>query len=286
MNLQGRDLQLSLNGNDVQLLHTELAQMALPVPDDERQRAFFGQGTHNAVVRFQQEHQLAPTGIVDAATARAINQAVDASFYTVVGTVVSPDRAGVGGLRVQIVDKNIGQDVPLTETTTDERGRYTARFAASSLQARGKAQPDLQARVYAGQTFLAGSAVCYNATNSETLNVTLPANAPALPSEYETLTGALAAHYSGRFGDLKESDDQQDITYLANKTGWDARAVALAALADQFSQQTPSRTGAPSINPAFYYALFGYPLKAGHQMSQWFQASKVVASSDGHPGRF
>ncbi len=30
----------------------------------------------------------------------------------------------------------------------------------------------------------------------------------------------------------------------------------------------------------------GYPLKAGHQMPQWFQASKVVASSDGHSGRF
>jgi hypothetical protein len=30
----------------------------------------------------------------------------------------------------------------------------------------------------------------------------------------------------------------------------------------------------------------GYPLKAGHQMPQWFQASQVVASSDGHSGCF
>jgi peptidoglycan hydrolase-like protein with peptidoglycan-binding domain len=256
MNLQGRDLQLNLNGNDVQLLHTELAQIGLPVPDDERQRDFFGQGTHDAIIRFQQEHRLAPTGVVDAATARAITQAVDASFYAVVGTVVSPDRVGVGGLRIQIVDKNVGQDVPLADAVTDERGRYTAHFAASSLQVRGKARPDLQARVYAGQTFLAASAVRYNATNSETLHVTLPANASTLPSEYETLTGTLATHYRGRFGDLKESDDQQDITYLANKTGWDARAVALAALADQCSQQSRGRTRAPVIDPAFYYALF------------------------------
>lgn len=32
--------------------------------------------------------------------------------------------------------------------------------------------------------------------------------------------------------------------------------------------------------------VFGYPLKAGHQMPQWFQASKVVAASDGHSRRF
>ena len=165
MDIQSRDLQLNLNGNDVQPLHTELTQLALPVPEDERQRAFFGQGTHDAVVRFQQEHRLAPTGIVDAETARAINQVVEDSLYTVVGTVSSPDRAGVGGLRVQIVDKNVGQDVPLTEAVTDERGRYTAHFAASSLQARGKAQPDLQARVYAGETFLAASEVRYNASH-------------------------------------------------------------------------------------------------------------------------
>src|SRR5205823_2124490 len=65
-------------------------------------------------------------------------------------------------------------------------------------------------------------------------------------------------------------DDRQDITYLANKTGWDARAVALAALAEQFSEITarvPSASGlnmrgrssAPSLvslRPEFYYALF------------------------------
>lgn len=30
----------------------------------------------------------------------------------------------------------------------------------------------------------------------------------------------------------------------------------------------------------------GYPLKVGRQMPQWFQASQVVASSDGHSGCF
>src|SRR5206468_3302577 len=46
--------------------------------------------------------------------------------------------------------------------------------------------------------------------------------------------------------------------YLANKTGWDARAVALAALADQFSQ----RTGTAKVPPVFFYSLFRAGLAA------------------------
>lgn len=178
------------------------------------------------------------------------------SAYVVTGTVTSPTRGGVGSLRVRIVDKNVGQDVPLAEAITDERGRYTVSFASSSLRERGKKQPDLQARVYAGQEFLAASDVHYNATREETLNVNLPANSTALPSEHETLTDALQAHYAGELRNLEESDQRQDITYLANKTGWDARAVALAALADQFSRQGAETGGAPPLKPAFYYALF------------------------------
>ena len=73
----------------------------------------------------------------------------------------------------------------------------------------------------------------------------------------------LARHYTGKLGDLKETDEQRDITYLANKTGWDARAVALAALSDQFSARTTDPAGvAPAIPQAFFYALFRAGLPA------------------------
>ena len=69
---------------------------------------------------------------------------------------------------------------------------------------------------------------------------------------------------------MREDDERQDITYLANKTGWDARAVAMAALADQFSRAVPKTFAASAaakdsgIKPAFYYALFraGFPADA------------------------
>lgn len=186
--------------------------------------------------------------------------------YRVEGTVASPDRAGVGGLRVEIVDKNVGHDDLVVETTTNERGRYSVNFSSAAIPNREKQRPDLQARVYAKKEFLAASEVRYNAGEQSTLDVNLPAASRALASEYETLTAALAAHFDGHLRDLKESDERQDITYLANKTGWDARAVALAALADQFSRHSLDQKGVPEIKPAFYYALFRAGLPANPDM--------------------
>ena len=92
------------------------------------------------------------------------------------------------------------------------------------MNARRKAHPDLQVGVLATRTFLAASDTKYNASTSDTLDVTLPPDASGLPSEHESLIGALAASYTGPLSALQDNSNQQDITYLANKTGWDARA--------------------------------------------------------------
>jgi peptidoglycan hydrolase-like protein with peptidoglycan-binding domain len=216
--------------------------------------------------------------------------------YIISGSVSSPDRAGAGALTVRLFDKNIGPDVELGSTTTDGFGKYqiTVSLPAAGMQQRRKTRPDLQVRVFAGEEFLAASEIRYNASTFETLDVALPAGLTALPSEYETLTASLADVYDGKLADLQEIPERQDITYLANKTGWDANAVALAALADQYSQITvppralapptavapaavprpsmmvakafaplpapapvPARTAAAvSLRPEFYYALF------------------------------
>ena len=193
--------------------------------------------------------------------------------YTVTGAITSPTSPSIGGLRVQLVDKNIGPDVLLGETTTDLQGHYQLRVAvpAASLRARKKTHPDLQVRVLVGDKVLAASEIKYNASTTETLDVALPADATGLPSEYETLTAQLATFFDRHLSELKEDDERQDITYLAHKSGWDARAVAMAALADQFSRRAAPKPFAASaaakeasLKPAFYYALFraGYPADA------------------------
>jgi len=173
------------------------------------------------------------------------------------GEVRSLNRVAMDGLRVVVVDKNVGADVQLVTTTTDGQGNYQVRYKQSTLQQRGKQKPDLQARVFTGETFLGASEIRYNASTNETLNVLLPETADAaLASEHQTLMRDLTTQFKGNLRDLQETDDRKDITYLANKTGWDARAVAIASLADQFSARTTNTDGQVQIASPFFYALF------------------------------
>ena len=220
--------------------------------------------------------------------------ATGSSSYTVTGTVLSPALPGVGGLAVQLVDKNVGGDQVLASTQTSSDGSYAfdqVVISPAYLAEYHKAQPDLQVQVSAGGSVLATSVVSYSAPATVSLDVVLPTGAAGLPSEYETLTANLAAVYPGSLGALKEDAGQQDITYLANKTGWDARAVALAALADQFSQITAPAAAAnagaqqtmaqpvptASVRPEFYYALFRAGLPASPD--NLFRASPATAQA-------
>ncbi len=253
MNLQGRNLTHGLTGTDVAELQTELARLGYTIPAAEQQGSSFGAGSLAAVEQFQTAQALPSTGIVDAATASALNAVVLASTYVVKGTVSSPVSASVTGLVVQLVDKNVGGDVTLASGQTGPVGAYSISvvISPSSLKERNKTEPDLQVRVLNGTTFLATSTVQYNSPLNVTLNVSLPSNAAGLASEYELLTASIAALYKGQLSALQEGAERQDITFLANKSGWDARAVALAALADQFSQITvPAPTLATQPPPA------------------------------------
>jgi hypothetical protein len=248
MNLTGRNLTQGLTGADVASLQVELGRLALTVPASEASASSFGAGTFSAVEQFQTDQGLPVNGIVDAATAAALGAAIDASTYRISGKVLSPARPGVGNLMVTLVDKNVGGDVPLASAMTDAQGGYTIAVVIPlrTLAARHKTAPDLQARVLAQQVVVAASNVSYNAPHTVVLDVALPLNAAGLPSEYETLTSTVAQIFQGRLSALQETAEQQDITFVANKSGWDARAVALAALADQFSQITVPPPPAPT----------------------------------------
>ncbi|MBF6650643.1 neuraminidase-like domain-containing protein [Methylobacter sp. BlB1] len=245
----------------------------------EQQTQIYNDYTEKLIGLFQQQFStkfhLTESGEVDSPTADALNNLLkelgalalgqnEEETFTVDGKVLSTTRAGVDRLRVVIVDKNIGGDVPLYETVTESGGSYNATFLIKGLKERCKQRPDLQSRVFKDETtYLGASEVRYNATNRETLNIVLAEQASsALASEYETLTSELTDNCHVSLKDLKETEDQQDITYLANKTGWDARAVALAALADQFSARTLDERNSPTIEPAFFYALFRAGLSA------------------------
>lgn len=181
----------------------------------------------------------------------------------VIGRIFCSNRAGVSGLCVELVDKNVRADIALASGVTDERGNCRFEVSSATQRRLRKDTLDLQVLVFREKVFLGASEVRYNATASEVIDVVLPESASAaLPSEHESLTGAIGARYKGKLSDLKESEARTDISYLANKTGWDARAVALAALADQFSR----RSRAAEIPAPFFYALFRAGMPANEDL--------------------
>ncbi len=256
MILQGRNLTQGLTGADVAALQGTLVQLGFTIPPAEAQASQFGAGTLAALQQAQAAGGLPASGELDAAGAAALTTLVAAATYAVSGHVTSAVSAGLGGLTVRLVDKNVGGDVVLQSATTDAGGAYAVSLVIgpSTLRARLKSSPDLQAQVVMGAgnavKIVAVSPVAIGATSPLVLDVALPADAPGLPSEYETLTASLARIYAGRLKDLKENDQTQDVTYLGAKSGWDARAVAMASLADQLSTLTPPANPAPTPTPA------------------------------------
>ena len=181
--------------------------------------------------------------------------------YVVTGTVSAADSASVAALTIRLVDKNVGGDVVLADAQSDATGAYTIRssITAAALSAHNKSAPDLQAQLMQNDAVAATSIVRYGATTSEQLDIVLAPGQLPLPSEYDALTSAISAVYTGSLAALQENAQQQDITYLANKTGWDARAIAMASQAAKLAA-TPAAGAAPDAPAApFYYAL----LRAG-----------------------
>jgi ABC toxin-like protein/neuraminidase-like protein len=154
----------------------------------------------------------------------------------------------------------------LGEAITDGSGRYQISFSSEQFGLVRQTNAALVTRAFdAGGSLLASSQPLFNAKPVETVNLVISGEYRG-PSEYERIVQELTPHLQGlSFADLTENDERQDITYLANKTGWDARAVAMASLADQFSQRAVNAVPAANLPPAFFYALFRAGLPANEE---------------------
>lgn len=279
------DLKLNMKGEDVKLLHQNLVQLGFDIPIDELTHSFFGSGTKKAVKAFQKKNGLKKSGIVNEQTDDLINREFeekeekeleeepegdetshkDKKTFIVKGHVVSHELIGLPNLKVVAVDKNVGADMKLGIGKTGELGAYQISYRIAKLRKCGKLLPDVQIQVFAGGERVASSDVRYNAGQEETIDVLVPEGNIRKPSEYRRLLQDLALHLclegpddpalQEKLSQLQEDENRQDITYLANKTGWDARLVALAVLAVQFSLRT-------NIRPEFFYALFRSGLPA------------------------
>lgn len=167
MKLLERNLETNHRGDDVALLQTELRQLAFQIVDPP---GLFWSTTLLAVRRFQADQGLPVTGIVDARTARRINQEVDAlprQTWRVQGHVLRPDGQAVAASRVRVFEKRLRRDAVLGESTTDEAGAYGVDYP---IPTGGDISLYVHAHGASGER-LAGSDVVCHAKPVETIDL-------------------------------------------------------------------------------------------------------------------
>lgn len=188
MNLQGRNLQPNLRGNDVKLLQSELRQLKLKTQIVD-QEGFFGSTTFLAVQEFQRLNGLQATGIVDERTAAAINKAVDrvgAARFVVRGELTQANGEPWSGIVVRLLRKGLRKDDLLGQATTSPTGSYSIEYQP----AENPLSILVQATDATGKV-LAASAVICKASPVEIVNLT-PDGVPAGASEFKQLQEKLA----------------------------------------------------------------------------------------------
>ncbi|HEX4420791.1 MAG TPA: hypothetical protein VH165_22905, partial [Kofleriaceae bacterium] len=169
---------------------------------------------------------------------------------TVTGRITTTAGVAVADVRVQAWDQALAGPALLATAVSDATGAYTAHYDPSELA--GKPRADLYVRVLDPRQKLAEiarSAVIYQAPPAVTVNLAIAPAAVSRPSEYQRLLDATAPLLGKT---ALAGLDPGGVVYLAGRSAWDARTIAMAAQADTLSAQT-------KIPAVHYYAL----LRAG-----------------------
>jgi hypothetical protein len=194
----------------------------------EQTQSTFGDATRQLTRYFRKQQGLGDgfAGLVEAKTAAALNRLLAGlgtlSPSIVSGGVYRAERAGVGGLRVQVIDKNAG---PPAGGVTNEVAKFGIGYYTAIVIERGKCAPDVQVCALSGTPFLGRPRCGLTRRKRSTLSYP-PGIATAPPSEPVVLIGALGEHDTEHVAETKESGDRSDITYLANKIESGARGRA------------------------------------------------------------
>ncbi|MFL6253730.1 MAG: carboxypeptidase-like regulatory domain-containing protein, partial [Pyrinomonadaceae bacterium] len=190
--------------------------------------------------------------------APAPDAAAETGQWSVSGRIFFSHGRPAGGLTIHLYHRSYGcAETPLGQTTTGADGSYFISYmpAATPTHLEVRAANDKESKE--GEVSL--SAVRYNAGPREVFNLVAPVGLRRVAPEYERLKADLERHL-GREASLAKAHEGaacQDISLLHRATNWDARLIALLALAAR-------RVAETRMEEAALYALFrcGLPTNA------------------------
>ena len=172
---------------------------------------------------------------------------VDDKTCTVSGHIVDSNGAALGGYAVEVFVKSLDRDMLVAKTVSGEEGNYSQEFSPTGIAD----LPDIEVHAFESDDaeHFTRSEVKYNVTGPVTIDVIVPVDKVTPLSEFETIVRALRAHLGSlALSELKEDEETQHISFLSNKSGYDARVVAMIASAHKIGESL-------EIKPSHVYAL-------------------------------
>jgi hypothetical protein len=170
-------------------------------------------------------------------------------------------------LPIRLYHREFGcTEIKLGETTTDERGFYALSYeptqTALSLEVRAADASGKEVSL---------SATRYHAQSREIFNLIAPTSLRPLHPEYLRLKTDLTEHLGEqrKLAEARENFACQDITLLQRATNWDARLIALLALAAKLSEES-------GISEVALYGLFRVGLPTDKRLLAHVSLTAVV----------
>jgi peptidoglycan hydrolase-like protein with peptidoglycan-binding domain len=233
MNLQGRNLEPNLRGDDVKLLQSELRQLKLKTQIVD-QEGFFGSTTFLAVQEFQRLNGLNSTGIVDEQTASAINKRIDessAARFVVRGEVTQANSEPLSGAVVRLSRKGLRRDEPIAQATTSPTGVYSIEYQPAELPI----SIVVQAFGSDGKAVATSGVIC-KARPVEIVNLR-PDGAPSSASEFKRLQDRLTPILN-REQLRVDALDADDVELLACAHDFDAEHLSYLVVSSRMARES------------------------------------------------
>ncbi|WP_328418426.1 neuraminidase-like domain-containing protein [Micromonospora sp. NBC_00389] len=206
----------------------------------------------------------------------------EAEKFRIGGTVRDDTGSPVtAGIAVEVFDLRLGGEHLVGAAAVKADGTFVLTFDSESVRSRPGASLDLVVRVVRTpapsneatpvaspapeREVIARSATRFDAGPDEHVNVVLPAGAVPVLDEHSRLVADIAEGLAGA-GEipvsparLVEDEQRRDVTFAAAKSGWNARAVSMASLAEREAADT-------GIPAPLHYALYRAGLPAGSRL--------------------
>ncbi|SFU39127.1 neuraminidase-like domain-containing protein [Nitrosospira multiformis] len=224
----------------------------------------FDEATSKLVRKFQEEHGLEVSGVVDEPTANAMNRLLDElggsnngqggeAEFSVKGTVRYFDGFPAPDIIVVAFDRDLRNEEVLGQSRTDRQGNYQIQYSENQFCKAEKRNADLVVKALsASGAVLVASPILFNAPPAATVDLSIPAEATELPTLFERIQRTLQPLLGGvAVAELEEDERHQDISFLSGETGFEKKDLARFVLAHRLEQQQ-------RFLPAeFWFALLG-----------------------------